>query len=95
MAVQSSEDDGTINITPLPPSQLPLLIGSYNEVITELETREDRLTSACAMHELGDLHFHNSNKRSVYKKYDTGKKVTEKSVSARDRTGDLVRVRHT
>ena len=62
-AVQSSEHDGTVNIAPLPPSQLPLLISSYNEVITELETGDDRLTSSCAMHELGDLHFHNSKKR--------------------------------
>lgn len=61
----SSLDGDTVYLDPLPSSQLPLLVSSYNETIAQLEAEDNTLMTACAMHELGNLHFHNSNTKSV------------------------------
>ena len=57
----SSLDADSVNLAPLPPSQLPLLVNSYNEAITQLEAGGSIALAACAMHELGNLHFHSHN----------------------------------
>ena len=55
-----------VDLSPLPSSQLPLLVSSYNEAISQLEDGSaDKVIVARAMHELGNLHFHNRNKKSV------------------------------
>ena len=47
-------------------SQLPLLMNSYNDAIAQLEgCGNERLLAACAMYDLGNLHFTCHDSKSV------------------------------
>nr|XP_009672883.1 PREDICTED: putative uncharacterized protein C12orf63 [Struthio camelus australis] len=52
---------------PIPQSQLPVVISSYEKTIGILEINNQRDLKVQALHELGNLHFYAGNKRAAFK----------------------------
>ncbi|KAM6095385.1 cilia- and flagella-associated protein 54 [Chlamydotis macqueenii] len=52
---------------PIPQSQLPVIISSYEQTIGILEISNQRDLKVQALHELGNLHFYAGNKRAAFK----------------------------
>ncbi|KAM6292902.1 cilia- and flagella-associated protein 54 [Porphyrio hochstetteri] len=52
---------------PIPQSQLSLIISSYEQTIGILEANNQRDLKVQALHELGNLHFYDGNKRAACK----------------------------
>ncbi|PFX16137.1 Uncharacterized protein C12orf55-like [Stylophora pistillata] len=52
---------------PLQPSQLAVVIASYDKTIEMLQFRKQKSLAAQAMHELGNIMFHSGNIRAAYK----------------------------
>ncbi|KAI1882318.1 hypothetical protein AGOR_G00249440 [Albula goreensis] len=50
---------------PLPPSQLHTVISSYSSTIKYLEANKQNSLRGQALHDLGNLHFYNGNKRAA------------------------------
>ncbi|KAK6177089.1 hypothetical protein SNE40_015265 [Patella caerulea] len=60
-----STDD--VQTSPVPKSQLPFIIESYEKTIDTLIVKKQKGLAAQAMFELGNLHYHTKNLRSTFK----------------------------
>ncbi|XP_068714673.1 cilia- and flagella-associated protein 54-like isoform X3 [Montipora foliosa] len=66
----SKEAFGTINDVQtftLQPSQLAVVVASYDKTVEMLQFRKQKSLAAQAMHELGNIMFHSGNIRAAYK----------------------------
>ncbi|XP_071892420.1 cilia- and flagella-associated protein 54 isoform X2 [Anas platyrhynchos] len=52
---------------PIPRSQFPVIVSSYEQTIGILEKNNQRDLKVQALHELGNLHFYAGNKRAAFK----------------------------
>ncbi|RXN21254.1 cilia- and flagella-associated 54 [Labeo rohita] len=57
---------GSIYSTTLPPTQIQTVFSSYNNAIKYLQANKFNSLQAQALHDLGNLHFYNGNRRSAH-----------------------------
>ncbi|XP_026065483.1 cilia- and flagella-associated protein 54 isoform X3 [Carassius auratus] len=57
---------GSIYTTTLPPSQLQTVFSSYNNAIKYLQANKYNSLQVQALHDLGNLHFYNGNRKSAH-----------------------------